>query len=254
MHGAAKELIKELRAAKPDGRLRILIITARVQQAFSSMANVEELGGRIYSDEKLKGGLLVEEDFMVTQFESLIKFQHCKKWDLVIVDEIKSIASQATADQTNKQNLAMNNVLFRAFLQNADRTLLMDAHCNFDGQVRDFVESIFEPREIVAHCYNYSEMVRKVIIHDDKRVMIDLVINDVNAGNRIMMCFRSKSELEGVMKTLVLGCPYLAHAVFDGDSSAEHMSNFKKIDEFIEENMIALLAWTSKVKTKNTCD
>ena len=65
MHGAAKELIKELRAAKPGGRLRILIITARVPQAFSTMANVEEMGASIYSDEKLKGGLLVVEDFMV---------------------------------------------------------------------------------------------------------------------------------------------------------------------------------------------
>ena len=42
------------------------------------------MGAKIYSDEKFKGGLLIEEDFVVCQVESLCRLQHCKKWDLVV--------------------------------------------------------------------------------------------------------------------------------------------------------------------------
>ena len=66
---------------------------------------------------------------------------------------------------TNKQNLGINNMMFRTLMKHADKTLLVDAHCEFDHMVKDFVDSMFEPQEILAHCYECGQMTRKVITH-----------------------------------------------------------------------------------------
>ena len=57
---------------------------------------------------------LRDEAFMVCQVESLVRLQGCKKWDLVIIDEI---LSQCCSDHTNKANLGVNNMMFRTFMK-----------------------------------------------------------------------------------------------------------------------------------------
>ena len=59
-----------------------------------------------------------------------MRLQNSKKWDLVIVDEIRSILGQLTSDK-NKANMSMNNQLIRVFMRNADAVLLIsnDDYC-----------------------------------------------------------------------------------------------------------------------------
>ncbi|MFN9942083.1 MAG: hypothetical protein ACK56I_21680, partial [bacterium] len=59
---------------------------------------------------------------------------------------VHSILNQLTAGVTNKQNLPTNNKLFRAFLQNAEKVLFMDAHLEFDGMVKISSTLHFKPR------------------------------------------------------------------------------------------------------------
>ncbi|MFN9942082.1 MAG: hypothetical protein ACK56I_21675, partial [bacterium] len=75
----------------------------------------------------------------------------------------------------------------------------------------------------------------------------------MKANNRIMMVFRSKTHLQIIMKTLELVCGNLQSAVFDGDSSAAHMKNFVRLDEFLTENGIMQIAFTSKVTVGADC-
>ena len=102
---AAVDMIKADRAAHPGVERRYLFVCARVQQGFSLMSELQELGAKLYSSEDLKGEKLVEENFVVCQVESLVRLQNCKKWDIVVVDEIRSVLGQCTSDITNKQGL-----------------------------------------------------------------------------------------------------------------------------------------------------
>ena len=102
---ASVELIKADRAAHPGQARRILIISARIQQAHTSMALYKEFGSKLYSDTEN----LNSANFVICQYESQYRFYDAQKWDLVIVDEIRSVLNQGTSTKTNKQNLKMNS-------------------------------------------------------------------------------------------------------------------------------------------------
>ena len=248
----AVEMILADQLAHPGVKRRILFVCARIQQGFSLMALLQKMGAKLYSDKDVQGSLLIPEDFVVCQVESQVRLQNSKKWDLVIVDEIRSVLGQCTADMTNKQNLGINNMMFRTFMKHADKTLLMDAHCEFDHMVKDFVDSMFEPQEILVHRYECGQMARNVIIHECLPTMMGRILEDIRADKRVMLVFRSKKQLQDVMKTLLLTESY-SSAVFDGDSSAEHMRNFVDIDGYILNNDIRVLAFTSKVTVGADC-
>ena len=134
---ASIKFIKADAEAHPGVVRRILFVTCRIQQGNTLYGTLtkEEIMAILYSSVK---GSLAQYDITICQVESLVRLQSSRKWDIVIVDEIRSILGQLTSDKTNKANMAMNNHLIRVFMRNADAVLLMDAHCEYDHMVKEF--------------------------------------------------------------------------------------------------------------------
>ena len=67
---AVKDMIIADRKAHPKVFRRILVVSARVQQGFTHMSGLEELGAVLYSEERFKDGAqLKDEEFVVCQVE-----------------------------------------------------------------------------------------------------------------------------------------------------------------------------------------
>ena len=64
----------------------------------------EDIMAILYSSVK---GSPSQYDIFICQEESLVRLQSSRKWDVVIVDEIRSILGQLTSDKTNKANMAI---------------------------------------------------------------------------------------------------------------------------------------------------
>ena len=77
------------------------------------MALLKKMGAKLYSDVE---GSLASVDFLICQAESLCRLQGCKPFDIIIVDEERSVGAQFTVADTNKSNLTVNNKFLRLFM------------------------------------------------------------------------------------------------------------------------------------------
>ena len=156
------------------------------------MATMKALGSKLYSD-------TVNANFFICQCTSQYRFNAAKKWDLVIVDEIRSVLNQGTSTKTNKQNLKMNNDCIRLFMKNAEKTVLLDAHLEYDSMVKDFIEDLYKPSELLVCRYDQNPMKRTIVHYDGDMVSMLCKIRRVLAeGKRIICVFRSKKEMHTV--------------------------------------------------------
>ena len=168
---ATTDLIEADRAAHPGKTRRIVVISARIQQAHTSMALYKEFGSKLYSD-------TVNANFFICQYESQYRFYGSQKWDMVIVDEIRSVLNQGTSTKTNKQNLKMNNDCIRMFMKNAEKTVLLDAHLEYDSMVKDFMEDLYKPSELLVCRYDQNPM-KRTIVHTTETWFLCCVRSDV---------------------------------------------------------------------------
>ena len=239
---AAVELVKADRLAHPGVKRRVLVLGCRIQQDHTAMALFKDYGAKLYSDIE---GSLSDVDFLVCQVESVCRLQFCRKWDLIIVDEVKSVLNQFTSAKTNKSNLKINNDFLRIFMAGAGKVLLMDAHLEFDGMVKDFMTATFKPSEMQVRRYDYNPMKRKLIRYTDEADILGVMVKVIMAKKRIMCVFRSKKHM---YKTIALMQEYPSQIVsFSGDTGGEKMRAFQDIDHYIVNSGTTAICFTSKV-------
>ena len=256
--GKSKASLKMLKADQlqhPGEKRRYLFISARIQQAHTYMALLKKMGAKLYSDVE---GSLASVDFLICQAESLCRLQGCKPFDIIIIDEERSVGAQFTVANTNKSNLTVNNKFLRLFMaQPQCKTLLMDAHLEVDGMVKDFMEEVFKPHEMRVYRYDHNPMKRSIIRYNGQfggeMQIMGAVMEAINAKKRIICIFRSKKNMHKIIARMQQPPEkpgeYTAPKIqwFDGDTVGETMACFQKIDDFITDNNIDVLCWTSKV-------
>lgn len=242
MGGLSPQLEKILNNKEFMGQFKnVLICTVRVQHGHSTMASFKTHGFSLYSEHSD----LSDKNGVVGQFESIHKLAYSKRWDLVICDEVHSLGAQMVSYKTNKGNLQVNNRLLKFFMQNA-KVLLMDADIEVDGLVKDFVLDVFPRDQIVLHRYKHSNLERTFNIHSEKHTFMKELEKCLIAREKVMLCFRSRSELQRVMTMLdELAKRPLNVMEFTSKSSAEHMKKFTNIDIYVGD--LDVCAFTSKV-------
>jgi hypothetical protein len=160
---------------------------------------------------------------------------------------VKSVLSQFTVAKTHKSNLKINNDMIRLFITHAEKVLFMDAHLEFDGMVKAFMEDMFKPSELLFCRYDYNPMKRTLVLYKEEFSLLANLEEALEQGKKILCVFRSKKSMHKTLIMILDNRPNLSHVFFDGDSTAEKMKIFQSIDAYLVENHIQLIAFTSKV-------
>ena len=104
---------------------RILMITHRRCIATRDFVWAQDMGFHLYSEEKQSA--LQDFPRLVVQYESIHWLSTASDFDLIILDEIESTATNMTCYATNKNNLVSNSQAFARLIQRANRVVTLDA-------------------------------------------------------------------------------------------------------------------------------
>ena len=236
---AAKKYIQRIRPQ------RVLVITARRQQAHSALGLLSDLGFVHYRDVR---GSLSSEDRLIVQYESLHRLVsddngRLRPYNLVVVDEIRSVAGQVCSS-TNKEFLSVNAKIFKALSQNS-RSLWMDADLEVDRMVKMVAHEMW-PREHQRTVYRYTHVaLRRTLCIQTTSSWTQRLCSQLQQGKRVMAVFRTKRDMQVALGRVTKTVPRLPFLAFSSDSTEEDMKAFQKINE--EVGKVQLLCFTSKV-------
>ena len=135
----------------------------------------------------------------IIQYESLhhLEDYHNEDFDLVILDETRSLMSNLCCIKTNNngggQNVLNKNYqVLKRVLQNAALTLAMDADMDIDGSAPHFLQSIFMPAEIEVHCYTFVKMTRQLVLTTLENDWLNRIRTGLESGQKTTILCRTK--------------------------------------------------------------
>jgi hypothetical protein len=265
--GKTTAVIKYINEHNPK---RILFVTARIQQMISThsvlgcAATTEEeedlyakqLAVRIqsaicgapvvrYDDPRYKKNLHLQ-DRMIDQFESLHRLSGAEPFDLVVVDEVRSVLQQSVSKNTNKTMLRANNEIFRWLVTSAAKVIALDAHIEVDRMVLDYFQDVAGYGKWQLLRYNHNSLKRNyVFVKNDIDILLDSIYADIDAKKRIMMVFRSKKQMLAVLKLIEDARKNARILSFSSNSTNKEMRVFEHINEATLD--CDVLAFTSRV-------
>ena len=167
---------------------RILVITCRKSMASGLQFRFKDFD--LYTCD-------IESSRLIIEYESLHKTTQL--YDIVIIDEVRSVLSTTTIAVTNRKNLLLNMERLKMNMKYATKVLLMDADSDIDGCVDFFIQDNFETVKEVR--LEKPIMPREYILKQKQQVITD-IIDDFKGGNNIVISFGSKKELDAVHKLL----------------------------------------------------
>jgi hypothetical protein len=224
---------------------RVLILTARVQQAYTSLGryNKSGLGFQLYKDVTN----LAATDRLICQFESLHRLMDSgvfESYDLVIIDEVRGLAQQTV--WTDNKNLVMNNKIFEMILASCPFHIWLDAHVEVDGMIFDMAQQYFLDQWML-HRYRYTSLQREFTFQHNRLIAIGDLIERMKRKELVMCCFGSKRELEAVTMFVGEMVPDVNMLIFKSQQDCDHITKFADIDVHLAG--VNLLAFTSVVTT-----
>jgi hypothetical protein len=177
MGSGKSEVIKEYIEANPN--MRIIYVVPVISLANKILSDLVGLGFKIYSDETINTGVVIEGNRICTTYNSVHKI--VGNVDMIIFDEYRMI-----------QKMQFSSILktklesYRAFcyrMRTTPRVIVADAllENNHVTQIKNITE-----REIVVYqCMNKFHMGKEVVVIDNEIHTINSIIADAAAGRRI---------------------------------------------------------------------
>jgi hypothetical protein len=165
-----------------EPHFKCLDVSSRRTQGSATLA---ELNKGCYGFESYRNGNF-EADRLTVQFESLHKVPIDHVYDLLILDEIRSILDCATSS-TNKGKWDANVIALRNLIVGAKRVVMCDADMLVDDAVSVMLEEFFPNRSCVElHIYTQtqSDYIKKIVIRNRDDV-IGSLRHDMRTGKRI---------------------------------------------------------------------
>jgi hypothetical protein len=214
---------------------RVLVITARRQQAHTALGQLSSLAF-VHYNKVPPGTSLASVNRLIVQYESLHRLQEddasFRPYDLVLIDEVRSVAGQI-GSPTNKGFLRTNASIAKALLRNT-RSLLMDADLEVDEMVKHMAAEIWTPEQIEVHRYTHVALPRHIATIMPLDEWMHSLKGALQAQKKVMVVFRSKRDLKVIIETLGQSVPLLQLQCFSSDSTEEEMEAFQRIDSVVE--------------------
>jgi hypothetical protein len=232
---------------------RVIVFTARVQQAYTAFGLLGPLGFKLYNEDHRRADgtkiPLGDIDRVIVQFESAHKLMALmgglSPYDLIIIDETRAVGQQTV--WTENKDVSINNKVLTALLTMSPSTckvVWLDADIEIDGMVRGLVDAHFKPTEWILHRYTHNALDR-TFRATTRLKMVQDVKERLDHGERVMLCFRARHDLEIVTEMLAAHAPLKRQLIFKSKQDAEHFHKFAHIDHHLAD--VNLLAFTSSV-------
>lgn len=170
----------------------ILIICPRKSMCFAMTKRLEKLGFQLYTP-------TMDARRLVVEYESIHKLQ--RTYDLVYMDEIRSVLSTAVCYATNRLNATRHLDRLVELCTKAKHTILTDADYNLDCAVDLFRDTVFEPKDAKTIRVPKLFMERKFTF-TSKVAAFKEMYADLRDGHRVVACFASAKLLRVCMEHL----------------------------------------------------
>lgn len=221
----------------------ILFVSTRCSLSASFIGIYRKYGFAHYED----GPEAYKANRLIIQYESLWKLQGHQTYDLVILDEMRSLCSNMQSVKTNHgEKLSMNAEMFRSLLENAQKCIVVDATLNWCPSVPFLLQTFFKPQEILLRDYTFVKLKRELNV--TKKVNSFLPILD-----KSLKLLSLRKERGGAHEPISIICkaknngalsyteminkkfPNLRVDVFSGDANAVEKKYLEDIDKFLGE-------------------
>lgn len=207
-----KEYVKENKS--------ICIITPRIKYGIFTQKNILKdlnINFDLYIDDKFKDKRLDSKNLII-QIESLSRIKKYK-YDLIILDEVKSLLSRFGLNNINcHSNYIKNSLKFESLIQNCDRYIAAD------GYINNFcIESLYE--------------INKNEINEDNKMKI-LINNNLNVKRKYLMFSKEKAIINDIFRSLDLGLKIVVYCSYK--STIETIKKiFNNRYEFDKKKMVS---------------
>ena len=190
--GKTQASIKLVREYVEAGK-RVLIVSSRRAFAAFQKGVYSEFDFTHYSDVK-KGGQMKNVDRLICQYESLTKLMWSERFDLVVLDEIRSICACMTSIATNQKGatLKSNANILKLLVSKSNLTLCLDADLEYDASVPAFLQECVPAETIEVHTYTQQRIQRKLVLTEDSEKFLKDIDDAVISGKRVGILCRTK--------------------------------------------------------------
>lgn len=233
--------------------MRILVITNRRQQAATAMGNLKlaipGVEWKIYSS--IPSDEICNVNFLIVEYESLHLLKDAKPYNLVVMDEIRSLVATMTSYPTNKNNMRKNLETLQTFLRHRETVcLLMDADMTCDNAVQTFADNTWGPDQYLHIFYSHQKMKRQILKISKVMALANLHTYVQRGESAGIMCRTQiwANDLYSIL-TQYWGVPHSQILLFTGSSFTSHIMNFEKINRLISEQNVLYIVFTSVVTT-----
>ena len=189
---------------------RVLFVTCRKGMAMSLGGRFE--GFEVYIDK-------TNQVLQIQEYESLHRIHTA--YDIIIMDEIRSMLTSAACFETNGLNLTTNMDKLRDLCEDAKHVICADADLHINGCVADFYNHIFEKDDIhhINHTSGGQTLHHKFATEG---VFIQMIEDDLKKGKRIMVCCGSSKELKALREIALGILPESKIGIYHADSEKQH--------------------------------
>lgn len=220
-----KKSLKDLGKSMPSRKLRVLIVTCRTSMA--SGLGFRFKGFDQYTD-------TIDSDRLIIEYESLHRTN--RLYDVIIIDEVRSVLTSATTYATNRSSLTRNMERLRKNMDHAQKVIFSDADSDLDGAVSYFIHNNFS---------RYTEIrLAKPIMRRDYRLMRKskaekTILDDIREGKHIVASFGSRTNMEALEKLILqeVGSE-IKIRTYSGQSP--HKKELKNIEKFWPEYQVIM--------------
>jgi hypothetical protein len=167
---------------------------------------------------------------LICQFESLHRLVGANTYDLIVIDEIRSVCQQTV--WTENKHVVINNQALSAFIKYAKHCIFLDAHVELDDMVLDYVKEHFKEEEYVYHRYMHNALDRTFVECYHHDMVLDMIAR-LNNREKVFACFRSKRDLLEVVEHLAQHARTHAQLLFYSGQDDSHVKKFVHINEEI---------------------
>lgn len=167
---------------------------------------------------------VINQQRQIHEYESLHKASR-QMYDLVVIDEIRSMLSSSVCPETNGDNLSSNMAALQEICDNADQVICADADLYIDGSVSDFYKTLFRPTEIHHITHEGGQTPLHYLFADEAR-FTEMMKDDLRQGRKIVACVGSAAKLKALEKMAAeIIDPEKVVAYYAGCSKQNEISN-----------------------------